>query len=218
MGLSIAALAIGVVGSVTIAPYLLLVGVLLVLACRLSRGTATPRNAPHHDRHQSSGTSDVIGGPGAARRHQPFVVPIGGSFSIVERLTQGNSMGVGPIVPCVIDRTTSTKPAGSTISFVLPSSSAVHQRHPAWSSCSRGSHPAVDGSNRSSATEEGVHRVQRLTTERPLASAGGNRLAQLRGTYDHTRLFSELGAAASARASPGSTPPPGVIQSGGLGS
>jgi len=42
-GLSLACLVLGVVGSVTDAPYLLLVGVLLVLACgTVPRGTVTP--------------------------------------------------------------------------------------------------------------------------------------------------------------------------------
>ena len=42
-GLSLACLILGVVGSVTVAPYLLLVGILLVLACgTVLRGTVTP--------------------------------------------------------------------------------------------------------------------------------------------------------------------------------
>jgi len=64
---------------------------------------------------------------------QPFVIPVDGSFSTVSKLTQGNSMGDGPTVPCVINRTTSTKRAGRTASFVMSSSSVVHHRHAAWS-------------------------------------------------------------------------------------
>jgi hypothetical protein len=80
---------------------------------------------------------------------QPFVLSGDGSISILSKLTHGNSIGDGPIVPCVTNRATSPKRAGSTRSFVVSISSIVHHRHAAWTSCSRGSHPAFDGSIRS---------------------------------------------------------------------
>ena len=92
-------------------------------------------------------------GLSSALRH-----PGAGSISIESKLTHGNSMGCVPIVPCVITRTTSPKRAGRTRSFVVSSSSTVHHRQAAWSSRSRGSQPAVDGSNRSVRTRRTCRR------------------------------------------------------------
>jgi hypothetical protein len=53
------------------------------------------------------------------------------------------------MVPLTIRRATSPDRAGRTCSFVESISSIGHHFHAAWSSCSRGSHPSVDSSNRS---------------------------------------------------------------------
>ena len=57
-GLSVACLILGIVGSVTIAPYLLLVGILLVLAC-----STVPRSGVALDRGSSGVVSASTGGP-----------------------------------------------------------------------------------------------------------------------------------------------------------
>jgi hypothetical protein len=77
----------------------------------------------------------------------------------LSKLTHGNPIGDGPIVPCAIICATSPKSAGRTRSFVVVISSILYHRHAAWTSCSKGSHPAVDGSNRS------VRHAKKVSTE-----------------------------------------------------
>ncbi len=92
-------------------------------------------------------------------RHQSFEVSVDGPIPIALTLIHGSSMGDEPIAPCVIDRTTSPRRAGRMASLVASSSSTVHHRHAACSSCSRGSHRAVDGSNLS------VRHAKKVSTE-----------------------------------------------------
>jgi hypothetical protein len=75
---------------------------------------------------------------------QPFVLPLDLSIHIQGKLTHGISMGDWPVGSS--DRSRNIAQTCRQDAFVVSISSIVHQRPAAWTSHSRGSHPAVDGS------------------------------------------------------------------------